>query len=75
MESPIQKIIKLISNKSRKTINCNELLSEIYNSGILEQEENTLNQAFNDVRFYKPHIQNQIKNYYKQKYDGKESES
>jgi hypothetical protein len=75
MESPIQKIIKLISSKSRKTINCNELLSEIYNSGIIQEEESALNQAFNDGRFYKPHIQNQIKNYYKQKYDGKESES
>jgi hypothetical protein len=75
MESPIQKIIKLISNKSRKTINCNELLSEIYNLDIPKEEESALNQAFNDGRFYKPHIQNQIKNYYKQKYDGKESES
>jgi hypothetical protein len=75
MQSPIQKIIKLISSKSRKTINCNELLSEIYNSGIIQEEESALNQAFNDGRFYKPHIQNQIKNYYKQKYNGKESES
>ena len=75
MQSPIQKIIKLISNKSRKTINCNELLSEIYNLDIPKEEESALNQAFNDGRFYKPYIQNQIKNYYKEKYNGKESES
>lgn len=75
MKSPTQKIIELISSKNRKTINCNELLSEIYNLDIPKEEENLFNQAFNDGRFYKPHIQNQITNYYKEKYNGNKSES
>ena len=36
-----------------------------------QQETDALNKAFNDGRFYKPHIEKQITNYFKQEYNGK----
>jgi hypothetical protein len=80
MKSPIQKILENLEKEVNRHEN-NKAVSVIFSAFIdylkeedlLKKEEIALNQAFNDGRFYKPHIQNQIKNYYKEKYNGKEN--
>jgi hypothetical protein len=78
MQSPIQKLLLVLEQGERMNHN-NGNVNSVFTTFIKlvndlklpQQETDALNKAFTDGRFYKPHIEKQITNYFKQEYDGK----
>lgn len=78
MQSPIQKLLQVLEQGERMNHN-NEDVNSLFTTFIKlvndlklqEQESSAINKAFNDGRFYKPHIQKPITDYFKQEYNGK----
>jgi hypothetical protein len=78
MQSPIQKLLLVLEHGERMNHNNGDVNSAfttiiklVNDLNLPKQEMDALNKAFNDGRFYKPHIEKQITNYFKQEYNGK----
>ena len=78
MQSPIQKLL-LVLEQGERMNHINGEVNSVFTTFIKlvndlklpQQETDALNKAFKDGRFYKPHIEKQITNYFKQEYNGK----
>ena len=78
MQSPIQKLL-LVLEQGERMNHINGEVNSVFTTFIKlvndlklpQQETDALNKAFTDGRFYKPHIEKQITNYFKQEYNGK----
>ena len=78
MQSPIQKLL-LVLEQGERMNHYNGEVNSVFTTIIklvkelkLPQKEiDALNKAFADGRFYKPHIEKPITNYFKQEYNGK----
>jgi hypothetical protein len=78
MQSPIQKLLS-VCEQGEKINHNNEEVKNIFTTFIKlvndlklpQQEVSAFNKAFSDGRFYRPHIQKPIIDYFKQEYNGK----
>ena len=79
MQSPIQKLL-LVLEQGERMNHINGDVNSVFTTFIKlvndlklpQQEMDALNKAFSDGRFYKPHLQKPINDYFKQEYNGKQ---
>lgn len=78
MQSPIQKLLDVLEQGERMN-HQNEDVNSVFTTFIKlvhdlklpQQEMDAINKSFADGRFYKPHIEKPITNYFKKEYNGK----